>query len=81
MTETQVAEVGTTETGIPDRLEFDVIVVGAGPAGVAAGTVCARAGLDTIIIERGRKPGTKNMMGGVLYTRPTAQVWPEFWFS
>jgi len=79
MTETQVAEVGTTETGIPDKLEFDVIVVGAGPAGLAAGTVCARAGLDTIIIERGRKPGTKNMMGGVLYTRPTAQVWPEFW--
>jgi len=79
MTETQVAEVGTTATGIPDKLAFDVTVVGAGTGGMAAGTVCARAGLDTIIIERGRKPGTKNMMGGVLYTRPTAQVWPEFW--
>ncbi len=79
MTETQVAEVDAAQAAVPDKLEFDVIVVGAGPAGVAAGTVCARAGLDTIIIERGRKPGTKNMMGGVLYTRPTAQVWPEFW--
>jgi len=79
MTETQVAEVGATETEVPDKLKFDVIVVGAGPAGLAAGTVCARAGLDTIIIERGRKPGTKNVMGGVLYTRPTAEVWPEFW--
>ncbi len=58
MTETQVAEVGATETEVPDKLKFDVIVVGAGPAGLAAGTVCARAGLDTIIIERGRKPGT-----------------------
>ena len=58
---------------------FDVIVVGAGPAGLAAATVCARGGLDPIVIERGRKPGTKNVMGGVLYTRPTAEVFPEFW--
>ena len=58
---------------------FDVIVVGAGPAGLAAATVCARAGLDTIIVERGRGPGVKNVMGGVLYTRPTAQVYLEFW--
>ncbi len=79
MTETQVAEVGALETAVPDKLEFDVIVIGAGPAGLAAGTVCARAGLNTIIFERGRKPGTKNVMGGVLYTRPTAEVWPDFW--
>lgn len=58
---------------------FDVIVVGAGPAGLAAATVCARGGLDTIVLERGRKPGTKNVMGGVLYTRPTAEVFGEFW--
>ncbi len=59
--------------------KFDVIVVGAGPAGVAAATVCARAGLETIVFERGRKPGVKNVMGGVLYTRPTAEVFGEFW--
>ncbi len=58
---------------------FDVIVVGAGPAGLAAATTTARAGLNTIVIERGDKPGTKNVMGGILYTRPTAQVWPDFW--
>lgn len=58
---------------------FDVIVVGAGPSGLAAATVAARAGLNTIVIERGDKPGTKNVMGGILYTRPTAQVWPDFW--
>ncbi|MCD6351640.1 MAG: FAD-dependent monooxygenase [Armatimonadetes bacterium] len=63
---------------MPDRLEFDVIIVGGGCAGLAAGTLCARAGLNTLIFERG-KPGQKNVMGGVLYTRPTAEVYGEFW--
>lgn len=58
---------------------YDVIVVGAGPSGLAAATVCARAGLNTIVIERGDKPGTKNVMGGILYIHPTAEVWPEVW--
>lgn len=68
-----------TEAAAEANQNFDVIVVGAGPAGLAAATVCARAGLDTIVIERGRKPGVKNVMGGVLYTRPTAEVFGEFW--
>jgi electron transfer flavoprotein-quinone oxidoreductase len=59
--------------------QFDVIVVGAGPAGLAAAKTCAEAGLQTIVIERGSAPGTKNVMGGVLYTRPTAEVFPDFW--
>ncbi len=58
---------------------FDVIVVGAGPAGLAAAKGCAEAGLATIVIERGVAPGTKNVMGGVLYTRPTVSVFPDFW--
>ena len=68
----------TPQNGQTDK-EFDVIVVGAGPAGLAAATTAARAGLNTIVIERGDKPGTKNVMGGIVYTRPTAQVWPNFW--
>ncbi|MBC7286911.1 MAG: FAD-dependent oxidoreductase [Armatimonadetes bacterium] len=63
---------------VPDRLEFDVIVVGGGCSGLAAAATCARAGLNTIVLERGR-PGNKNVMGGVLYTRPTMQVYGEFW--
>ncbi len=32
--------------------EVDVLVVGAGPAGVAAATVCAENGLSTVVIEK-----------------------------
>lgn len=59
--------------------DFDVIVVGGGPAGLSAAISSAKAGLRTCVIERGDYPGTKNVMGGVLYTRATEAVVPEFW--
>jgi electron transfer flavoprotein-quinone oxidoreductase len=59
--------------------KFDAIVVGAGPAGLAAAKVMAEGGLNVALIERGSFPGSKNMMGGVLYREPTEQVFPGFW--
>ncbi len=59
--------------------KFDVIVVGGGPAGLSAAISAAKAGVRTCVIERGDYPGTKNVMGGVLYTRSTEAVVPEFW--
>ncbi|HWJ02199.1 MAG TPA: FAD-dependent oxidoreductase [Verrucomicrobiae bacterium] len=59
--------------------EFDVIVVGGGPAGVAAALTAVRNGMKTVVIERGEFPGAKNVMGGVLYTQPTSRLVPEFW--
>lgn len=58
---------------------FDVIIVGAGPAGVAAGITTSKAGLKTAIVERGDFAGSKNMFGGIIYTKPTAEIVPEFW--
>lgn len=58
---------------------FDVIVVGGGPAGLSAAISAAKAGMKTVVIERGDYPGTKNVMGGILYTQATAAVIPEFW--
>ena len=59
--------------------KFDVIVVGGGPAGLSAAISAAKAGMKTVVIERGDYPGTKNVMGGVLYTKATNFVVPDFW--
>jgi electron transfer flavoprotein-quinone oxidoreductase len=59
--------------------KFDVIVVGAGPAGVAAAFQLARAGVDVAIVERGEFPGSKNMFGGAFYGRVLHELIPNFW--
>ncbi len=42
-----------------DSLETDVLVVGAGPAGAAAAAWCARAGLDTLVVDAANFPRDK----------------------
>ena len=59
--------------------DFDVIVVGAGPAGSAAALVAARANKRVLLIERGPFPGSKNMYGGVVYGRILDGLIPEWW--
>lgn len=59
--------------------KFDVIVVGAGPAGAAAALTLARAGAQVIVIERGKTPGSKNVTGGVLYSKMLNDLIPNFW--
>lgn len=59
--------------------KFDVIVVGAGPAGLSAAYTLAQAGLQVLVFERGEYPGSKNVMGGILYRQPTEAILPGFW--
>jgi flavin-dependent dehydrogenase len=46
-------------------IEFDVVVVGAGPGGFAAAKRCAEAGLNTLLIEKQRLPRDKVCVGGL----------------
>jgi len=57
---------------------IDVLIVGGGIAGCVAGYLLARAGLGTIIIERGNYAGSKNMTGGRLYAHSLEKVMPGF---
>jgi electron transfer flavoprotein-quinone oxidoreductase len=58
--------------------DFDAIVVGAGPAGVSAALTMARKGMKVALLERGPYPGSKNLMGGVLYTDVLGEILPDF---
>ncbi|MEB3773440.1 MAG: FAD-dependent oxidoreductase [Desulfurococcales archaeon] len=60
--------------GVPGK--FDVVVVGAGPAGSAAAYLLAKAGFKVLILERGRGAGSKELFGGKVYAPPLRDVWP-----
>lgn len=51
--------------------DFDVIIIGAGPAGLAAGIYAKRAGLECVILEKG-------VPGGQVITSPSIENYPGF---
>ncbi len=62
-----------------DAEKFQIIIVGAGPAGITAAYVLAKAGKEVILVERGAYPGAKNVFGGILYTTVLNRLIPNFW--
>ncbi len=58
---------------------FDAIVIGAGPAGSMCGYTLAKEGLETLIVERGKFPGAKNMWGGAYYGPFLHELFSDFW--
>lgn len=56
--------------------QFDVIVVGAGLAGLSAAYALAKAGQSVLVIERGSVAGSKNVSGGRIYTYALEKLEP-----
>ena len=51
---------------VMERAEWDVAVIGAGPAGLAAASAAAAAGARTIVFERAEHPRYKTCGGGLI---------------
>lgn len=51
--------------------DYDVVIVGAGPAGLSAGIYARRVGLEAIILEKG-------VPGGQILTSPNIENYPGF---
>jgi len=61
--------------------KFDVIIVGAGLAGLSAAYILAQAGVEVVVVERGDYPGAKNVTGGRIYVNPVRRYLPDIWDS
>ena len=61
--------------------KFEVIIVGAGLAGLSAAYILAQNGIEAVVVERGDYPGAKNITGGRLYLNPVRKYLPDLWPS
>ena len=60
--------------------EYDVGIVGAGPAGLAAASVCAHAGLSTVLFDEQPAPGGQIYRGiGSTPVKDRAILGPDYW--
>lgn len=57
---------------------FDAIVIGGGPAGLSAAYFLAKRGLSTLVLERGKSLGSKNVYGGKIYSHHLERLFPGF---
>ncbi|TET79057.1 MAG: FAD-dependent oxidoreductase [Candidatus Heimdallarchaeota archaeon] len=62
-----------------EEFDFDVAIVGAGPAGISAALTLAKAGIETVVLERGQYSGAKNVSGAALYGPILNELVPNYW--
>ncbi len=56
---------------------IDVIVVGAGPSGVACAICVAKKGNRVLVVEKSSEYGVKNMFGGAIYLESVKELLPD----
>lgn len=59
-------------------MDYQCIVVGAGPAGISCAFTLAEKGIKTLLLERGGNAGEKNVASTVLQTDILEQMIPNF---
>ncbi len=59
--------------------KVDVIIVGAGLAGLSCAYELASPDMSILVLERGDFPGSKNITGGRLYLRPIIPYISDLW--
>ncbi len=52
----------------------DIVVVGAGPAGISAALSAVRLGKKVVLIDRAKYAGSKNMYGGAVYAKALREI-------
>jgi electron transfer flavoprotein-quinone oxidoreductase len=57
----------------------EVVIVGAGLAGLACAYHLADAEIEALVVEMGDFPGSKNVTGGRLYLHPVRRFFPHIW--
>jgi thioredoxin reductase (NADPH) len=68
-TNAELADAYGVSTTLEGRSDFDVVVVGAGPAGLAAAVYASSEGLDTLVVEResiGGQAGSSSLIRNYL---------------
>ena len=66
---TELVEAWGVETELGEQTDFDVVIVGAGPAGLAAAVYASSEGMSTLVIERdafGGQAGASSMIRNYL---------------
>ena len=53
-------------------IKYEVVIVGAGPAGITAAIGLAKANVPVLVIEGGVFPGAENWSGAVYFTENLA---------